>query len=508
MGELKSLQFLYRERESLNLGQRETLTRFGVLNVVYFCTTFMSKSHAKLGTDKISRLLINLSTPAMTAMFATALYNIIDTIFIGHGIGSMGIAAVAIVLPIVGIINSFAHMVGIGSASLLSRSLGAKKYDQVDTIAGNSMLMIFLIGMFFTTIGLVFNEPVLRLFGATDKIIPYASSYSQIIFIAMLWFPFCVSSNNLLRAEGNAKEAMNAMLLGMVINTALDYLFIFPLNMGMQGAALATAIGKFANLIYIIYYFNSSKTIIKLKLPNFRLKKNIVKETTGVGLSGLGMRSSGSIAVVIINHTLGSLGGEIAIAVFAIIYRVTLFIAMPLFGLNQGMQPIVGYNYGANQPGRVKKTVRLGLAYSLIFGIFIVAIAEIFPKEIFSIFTNDQQLIAEGTSAFMIVVSMMWVLGISIAGTGIHQALGKKKSSFVLSVMRWIILIVPLVIILPNLFNLGILGVWLAFPLADLAVALITLAILGRTLYQHNIISRKFPLKLTRKAKFAAKDSI
>ncbi|MCF8309051.1 MAG: MATE family efflux transporter [Bacteroidales bacterium] len=467
----------------------------------------MSKPQAKLGTEKINRLLIKLSTPAMLAMFATALYNIVDTIFIGHGVGSMGIAAVAIVLPIVGIISSFAHMVGIGSASLLSRSLGAKKYSMVDNIAGNSMLMIFLIGVFFTTVGLIFNEPVLRLFGATDKIIPYASAYSQIIFIAMLWFPFCVSSNNLLRAEGNAKEAMNAMLLGMIVNTGLDYVFIFPLNMGMEGAALATALGKFANLIYIIYYFNSSKTIITLKPKNFRLKKYIVKETTGVGLSGLGMRSSGSIAVVILNHTLGSLGGEIAIAIFAIIYRVSLFIALPLFGLNQGMQPIVGYNYGAEQPERVKKTIRIGLGYSLFFGLFIVGIAEIFPREIYSIFTNDPELISRGTGAFRIVVSMMWVMGISIAGTGIHQALGMKKSSFLLSIMRWIILVVPLVLLLPNLFGLGITGVWLAFPLADLAAALITISILVHTLYVHEIISSKMLFKKRGKTKFVKKAS-
>jgi len=467
----------------------------------------MSKPHAKLGTEKISRLLLNLSTPAMTAMFATALYNIIDTIFIGHGVGSMGIAAVAIILPIIGIINSFAHMVGIGSASLLSRSLGAKRYEKVESIAGNSMLMIFLISVFFTTVGLVFNEEVLRLFGATDKILPYATAYSQIIFMAMLWFPFCVSSNNLLRAEGNAKQAMYAMLLGMLVNTVLDYVFIFPLNMGMEGAAWATAIGKFANLVYIVYYFNSRQTIIKLRLHHFRLKKDIVRETIGVGLSGLGMRSSGSIAVVILNHMLGRLGGEVAIAVFAIIYRVSLFIVMPLFGLNQGMQPIVGYNFGANQPDRVKKTIRMGFTWSLIFGIFIVGVAEIFPRQIFSIFTNDQNLINEGTGAFMIVVSMMWAMGISIAGTGVHQALGMKKSSFLLSIMRWIILIVPLVMILPPFFDPGIQGVWLAFPIADLLAAIITMVILGRTLFVHKIISRKNPLIPKPKTKVAGEQT-
>lgn len=450
---------------------------------------FMATTHAKLGTDSINKLLIRLSTPAMLAMFATAMYNIVDTIFIGRGVGSMGIAAVAIVLPIVGIINSFAHMVGIGSASLLSRSLGAKRYEQVNTIVGNSFVLITLISLFFAVTGLLFNEEVLRLFGATDKIVPVAKPYSQLIFISMIWFPFCVSSNNLLRAEGNAREAMYAMLLGMGVNTVLDYIFIFPMQMGMQGAALATLLGKLANLLYLVHYFTSKKTIIRLKPVNLRLKKSIVKEVTGVGMSGLGMRSSGSIAVITLNHTLGSLGGEIAIAAFAIIYRVTLFIAMPLFGLNQGMQPIVGYNFGAGKLDRVKKTIKTGTLYAIFFGIFIVIIAELFPEAIFSIFTTDKELLAYGSGAFMTVVSMMWLMGIYTTGTGIHQALGKKVSSFVLSIMRWVLLIIPLVFILPGFMQDPADGVWLAFPVADLLAAIITLFVLRHTLRAHGILT-------------------
>lgn len=465
----------------------------------------MKGQHAKLGTDSISKLLLRLSTPAMTAMFATALYNITDTIFIGRGVGSMGIAAVGIVLPIVGIINSFAHMVGIGSASLLSRSLGAKRLEQVNTIVGNSFVLIILISIFFAGLGLIFNEEVLRLFGATDKIVPVAKPYSQLIFISLMWFPFCISSNNLLRAEGNAREAMNALLLGMVINTVLDYIFIFPLQMGMTGAGLATAIGKLANLLYIVYYFQSKKTIIRVKAENLRLNKNIVKEITGVGMSGLGMRSSGSIAVITLNHTLGSLGGEIAIAAFAIIYRVTLFIAMPLFGLNQGMQPIVGYNFGAAQFDRVKKTIRLGMIYSVIFGILIVGLAELFPREIFSIFSKDQELIEYGTPAFRIVASMMWVMGIYISATGIHQALGKKNSSFWLSIMRWVLLIIPLVLILPQFMTNPVNGVWLAFPLGDLLAAIIAVVILQKTLLRHGIIRNSLLAKSKQSANFVTK---
>ncbi len=465
----------------------------------------MKGQHAKLGTDSINKLLFRLSTPAMTAMFATALYNITDTIFIGRGVGSMGIAAVGIVLPIVGIINSFAHMVGIGSASLLSRSLGARRFDKVNSIVGNSFVLIILISVFFASLGLIFNEEVLRLFGATDKIVPVAKPYSQLIFISLMWFPFCVSSNNLLRAEGNAREAMNALLLGMVINTVLDYVFIFPLQMGMTGAGLATAIGKLANLLYIVYYFQSKKTIIRVKAENLRLKKDIVKETTGVGLSGLGMRSSGSVAVITLNHILGNLGGEIAIAAFAIIYRVSLFIVMPLFGLNQGMQPIVGYNFGAKQFDRVSKTIRLGMFYSVLFGIFIVGLAELFPREIFSIFSKDQQLIDYGTPAFRIVVSMMWVMGIHISATGIHQALGKKKSSFWLSIMRWVLLIIPLVFILPPFMSDAVQGVWLAFPLGDLLSATIAVIILQKTLLRHGIIRNSLLAKSKQSANFVTK---
>ncbi len=448
----------------------------------------MAENYTKLGSNKISKLLISLSLPSMVAMFANALYNIIDTIFVGRGVGSVGIAAVAIVLPIIAIISSFAHLIGIGTSTLISRKLGKNDTEEVNAIAGNGFLLIILVGIFFSTIGLLFTDPIMRAFGATETILPYAHDYGQIVFIGMLWFPFCVGTNNYLRAEGFAREAMFAMLLGIVVNTILDYIFIFPLDMGIRGAALATTLGKFTTLLYLIRHFNSSKGIIYIKLRYFRLQKHILKPSLSVGLSGFGMRSSSSFANIVLNHTLGALGGDTAIAIFGIIYKTTLFFGMPLFGLNQGMQPIVGYNYGAAKYQRVKDTVRLVIKYSLIYGAVAVFFFEIFAREIFTLFTNEQALLEQGPRALRIVVMMMWLMGVATMAMGIHQAMGKAKQAFVLAIQRWVLLITPLILLLPKIGKLGLDGVWIAFPAADFIAAIVSIIILRYTFKREQLI--------------------
>lgn len=448
----------------------------------------MAENYTKLGSNKISKLLISLSLPSMVAMFANALYNIIDTIFVGRGVGSVGIAAVAIVLPIIAIISSFAHLIGIGTSTLISRKLGKNDTEEVNAIAGNGFLLIILVGIFFSTIGLLFTDPIMRAFGATETILPYAHDYGQIVFIGMLWFPFCVGTNNYLRAEGFAREAMFAMLLGIVVNTILDYIFIFPLDMGIRGAALATTLGKFTTLLYLIRHFNSSKGIIYIKLRYFRLQKHILKPSLSVGLSGFGMRSSSSFANIVLNHTLGALGGDTAIAIFGIIYKTTLFFGMPLFGLNQGMQPIVGYNYGAAKYQRVKDTVRLVIKYSLIYGAVAVFFFEIFAREIFTLFTNEEALLEQGPRALRIVVMMMWLMGVATMAMGIHQAMGKAKQAFVLAIQRWVLLITPLILLLPKIGKLGLDGVWIAFPAADFIAAIVSIIILRYTFKREQLI--------------------
>lgn len=449
----------------------------------------MAKKHRELGTASINKLLLKLSFPSMIALFANAIYNIVDTIFVGRGVGTQGIAGVAIVLPVVAIVSSFSHMVGIGTSSLISRQLGSKKVDQVNETAGNGFLMIIIVGVFFSTIGLVFTDPILKAFGATTTILPYAHEYGSIVFIGMLWFPFCVSSSNYLRAEGNARDSMNAMLIGILVNVVLDYIFIFPLQMGMQGAALATIIGKFTTFLYLIHYFTKPNHVIKFRLNQLKLQKKVIKPSLSVGISGFGMRSSSSVANIVLNHTLGALGGDMAIAIFGVVYKITLFFGMPLFGLNQGMQPIVGYNYGANNPERIKRTIKLGFVYGMIYGLIAVVVFQIFAKPIFSLFTTDQQLIAEGHRALRIVIAMMWLMGITQATTGAHQAMGFPRAAFILSIQRWVLLVIPFVLILPYVYNLGLDGVWIALPLSDFIAAIVSVTFLLITLRKRRILN-------------------
>src|SRR6056297_2431049 len=451
----------------------------------------MTNSYTHLGNTKIQKLLLRLSFPSMIAMFANALYNIVDTIFVGKGVGSLGIAAVAIVLPIMAIVSSFAHLIGIGTSTLISRQLGRGKTEEVNKIAGNGFLMIILVGFFFSFIGLMFTDPILRGFGATETILPYAHKFAEVIFIGMLWFPFCVSTSNYLRAEGNARDAMNAMLIGILLNVILDYILIFPLQMGIKGAAIATIAGKFATLIYLIIYFLKRKSIISFSIHKLKIQKHIFKPTISVGLSGFGMRSSSSVANVVLNHTLGTLGGDMAIAIFGIIYKVTLFLGMPLFGLNQGMLPIIGYNYGADNRERIISTIKLSFLYSVIYGSAAVILFQVFSKEVFSLFTNEPNLLDTGPRAFRIIISMMWLMGISTCSMGAHQAMGKPKSAFILAIQRWVLLIIPLILILPRIANLELDGVWYAFPAADLLAAAVSLIFLYKTFLRERIIASK-----------------
>ncbi|PLX22391.1 MAG: MATE family efflux transporter [Salinivirgaceae bacterium] len=448
----------------------------------------MPKKHKELGTANVNSLLLKLSFPSMIALFANAIYNIIDTIFVGRGVGTQGIAGVAIVLPVVAIVSSFSHMVGIGTSSLISRQLGRKQDKLVNETAGNGFLMIIIVGVFFSTIGLLFTDPILRAFGATPTILPFARDYGSIVFIGMLWFPFCVSSSNYLRAEGNARDSMNAMLIGILVNVVLDYIFIFPLQMGMQGAALATIIGKFTTFLYLIHYFTKPNHVIKFRLSQLKLQKKVIKPALSVGVSGFGMRSSSSVANIVLNHTLGALGGDIAIAIFGVIYKITLFFGMPLYGLNQGMQPIVGYNYGADNPERIKKTIKLGFLYGIIYGLIAVVVFQIFAKPIFSLFTTDLQLIEAGHRALRIVIAMMWLMGITQATTGAHQAMGFPRAAFILSIQRWVLLVIPLVLVLPNIYNLGLDGIWIALPLSDFIAAVVSITFLLVTLRKGRIL--------------------
>lgn len=434
----------------------------------------------RLQHQKISKLLLNLSLPATIAMLVNALYNIVDTIFIGRGIGYLGIGGLTIAFPVQMVIMAIAQMVGIGAASAISRSLGAKDYERANHVAGNSFLSVGILGILICIIGLTFIDSLLIAFGATDILLPYAKEYLQVILIGSIYFPFAVSGNNLIRAEGNAKAAMFSMMIGAITNIFLDYLFIFPFNMGIWGAALATILSQLLSVIYVLYYIYGNQSTLKVKLRHFKPDWEILRETITIGFSSFARQVAGSIMAIIMNNSLGFYGGELAISVYGVVHRVIMFLFMPMFGVIQGMQPIVGYNYGARNFGRVKEAVKLAIMTTTVFALVSTLFGELFPHIIIGMFDKDPELIKNGVYALRIVISMVPIIGVQIVGAALFQSLGKAIPSLFLTLSRQVLFFIPLVILLPRIYGLGLLGIWLTFPLADLLSTIFTAILMNR----------------------------
>ena len=433
----------------------------------------MNTHSTLLGTEDIKKLLIKLSLPATIGMIVNALYNLVDTIFIGRGVGYIGIAGLSVSFPIQMFIMAFSFMVGIGASSAVSRNLGSGNLERAEKIAGNSYVMITIIVTFIVIIGYAFTDQLLRIFGATETILPYARDYIQIIFAGSIFFSFAMSSNNLIRSEGNAKVAMFAMIIGTGLNIILDPIFIFGLNLGIKGAAWATVISQFISFLYILNYFKSGKSSLKIQPHHLKLELSIVKEIISVGFPAFFRQVNGSILAIVMNNTLGTFGGDIAITIYGIINRVMMFLLMPLFGVVQGMQPIVGFNFGAKKFDRVKETVKLSIISTTIFATFGWLLAQLFPTFIISIFTTEKEVIKLGAEAIHYIFLVIPVIGIQIISSALFQALGKAKPAFVLSVLRQMIILIPLVIILPR-FGFGLTGVFIAFPISDVISTIIS----------------------------------
>lgn len=429
------------------------------------------KNENLLRNEEIKKVLFKMSMPAIIGMLVNSLYNIIDTIFVGQGVGALGIAGVIIIMPIQMIMMGIAQMIGIGAASMLSRNLGAKKYDKVNHIAGNAFFMLIIVGISLSFFGILFINQIVSLFGATENILPYALEYGEIIVIGAMIFPISITANNLLRAEGNAKEAMFSMVIGLVSNIILDYIFIFVFDMGVAGAAWATVIARLFSLVYLVYYFKSPKTRIKLRFEYLKPEKAIISETLKIGVSSFARNSAGSVILILMNRLLAFYGGDVAIATYGIGMKIMMFLIMPVFGLVQGMQIIAGYNYGAKQYERVIEVVKLTIIVALIMTFIGVGLAELFPVEVLKLFTKNQKLLTSGKNAIRIMIMILPLVSIGITGSIYTQALGKAKAALVFSLLRQVLLFLPMLLILPKIF--GLTGIWMAFPVSDLGSVII-----------------------------------
>ncbi|PTM53320.1 MATE family efflux transporter [Desmospora activa] len=419
-----------------------------------------------LSYESIPKLLWKMSVPAVLGMLINALYNIMDTIFIAHGVGILGVAGLSIAFPVQMIILALAGAIGLGGASVVSRRLGEGRRETANTVFGNLLLMVFGVGILGVVCALFFLKPLLRLFGATDMIMPYASDYLFPILMGTLFSVFVFTSNNLIRSEGNAKVVFILMATGSLLNIVLDPIFIFGFHMGTQGAAIATVLAHIVTSILAVFYFLSEKSNFSLGINSLQPKLHLMKEVLVIGLPAGIQLVAGSLMIVAVNYMLNVYSGAIAVGVFGIIYRIITFTSMPINGVVQGMQPIVGYNFGSNHFQRVNDTITLGLKVASVTSIIIFIVMMIFPEWIMRVFSSDKATVAQGIEAIRIVFAASFLIGLPIVIGGLYQALGFARKTLILSMARQVLFLLPLVLILPSL--LGVNGVWLAFPTADL----------------------------------------
>ncbi len=436
----------------------------------------MNKSEL-MGSEKLGKLLIKFSLPAVVGMLVNAIYNIVDRIFIGNVIGYMGIAGITIGFPVMLIMMGFGMLVGFGGTSLVSIKLGEGKKEEADKIISNSFMIFLFFSLIITILGLIFLTPMLSFFGASEEVMPYAQQYLQIILLGTFFQFLSFGMNNFVRGEGNPKIAMGTMLIGAVLNIILDTLFIVVLKMGIRGAALATIISMFVSAVWVMKYFFSIKCVLKITLKNMIPDFPVIKNIFALGFPVFSMQMVGSIIVILFNNRLMIHGGEIAVSALGIVHSISMFILMPVLGIKQGVQPIIGFNYGAKKYDRVKRSLYLAIFSAMIIGIFGLLLTRFFGNAIISIFSrNDQDLINTGVQAMNYFMLMLPLVGFQIIGSNHFQAIGKPKQAMLLSLSRQALLLIPLLIILPNFF--GLMGIWMAIPIADFFSSLLTFSFL------------------------------
>lgn len=427
----------------------------------------------KLGEEKVFKLLVRFSVPAVIGMLVNALYNVVDRIFIGNAVGSLGIAGITIGFPIMLLIMACGMLIGIGATTLISIKLGEKKKEEAEQILGNALVLLILISVVISFIGLIFIEPLLTVFGASKSVLPYATEYLQIILWGTIFSSIGFGMNNFIRAEGNPKMAMYTMLIGAFLNTVLDPVFLFVFNMGISGAAYATVLSQAVSAAWVLLYFLRGSSLLKIHLVNLKLRLPIVLKVVALGAPPFAMQIAGSVLQVIMNKSLVTYGGDLAVSGMGVVMSLMMLILMPIFGINQGVQPIIGYNYGAQKYDRVKEALKLGIQVATVIVCFGFLIAMLIPEQLVAVFNKDDQaLIDFGAHALRVFFIFLPIIGFQIIAANYFQAVGKPKEAAILSLSRQILLLIPALIILPKFFALN--GVLMAGPLADLGSSVIT----------------------------------
>ena len=430
----------------------------------------------ELGTKPVGRLLLQYALPAIVAMVASSLYNMVDSIFIGQGVGALAISGLAITFPFMNLSAAFGAAIGVGSSAFLSVKLGQRDYDIANKILGNCVMLNIIIGIAFGGVGLLFLDPILRFFGASDATLPYAREYMVIILIGNAVTHLYLGLNAVMRAAGKPRVAMYITIFTVVINAILDPLFIYTLRLGIRGAAYATILSQLMALMWQWKLFGNRKEFLHFDYGKFRVEMPIVRNIISIGISPFSMNACACLVVIFINNSLMKYGGDMAVGAYGIANRVAFIFVMVTMGVCQGMQPIAGYNYGAQNYNRMLEVLRLAvIAGTLVCAVgFVIAI--FFPEPCVRLFTTDVELIEKSVVAMRYIMALFVIIGAQMVITNFFQSIGKAKVSIFLSLSRQLIILVPSIAILPPLMGLN--GVWLAMPLSDGIAAIMAYAML------------------------------
>ncbi len=432
-----------------------------------------SDRSAQLGRGSVPRLLLQFATPAIVGTMSQALYTIIDRIFVGRAIGEDGISGVTVSFPFVLVALAFSMLVGFGATTLISIRLGERKNSEAERILGHAAVLLVAASLLITVLGLLFLDSVLRFFGASEAVLPYARDYLRVLALGSIFQVVSFGLNAAVRGEGNPWIAMFSILISVVLNAVLAPIFIFGFSWGMEGAALATVAGQAVSTVWVVAHFFGRASVLKLRLRNFRLSADLCLAIFATGSPTFLMQLVASLLQSLLNHQLGVYGGDLAIATMGIIFPVIMFFAMPIFGLNQGAQPIIGYNYGAQRYDRVKKALEIAILVASGATALGFAVAMLFPLQVVRLFgQSDQDLIASGGHAIRIAMAMMPLVGFQIVSSSYFQAVGKPRQAALLMLSRQVLMLVPAVIVLPRMFGLD--GVWASIPTADFASSALT----------------------------------
>ena len=440
-----------------------------------------------LGTQPVGRLLWQYALPGVVAMTASSLYNMVDSIFIGHGVGSMALAALGISFPLMNIGAAFGAAVGVGGATLMSLRLGQRQYEKANHVLGNMVALNIIMGLLVGIVSIIFLDPILTFFGASEQTLPHAHDYMLILLVGNVITHLYLGLNAALRSASKPRAAMIATIVTVALNTILDPIFIWPLHMGIKGAAIATVLAQLIVLCWQLWQFSRQKELLHLEWRFLRPARAIVKDIVSIGISPFSMQLTGCVVAIFMNNALMTYGGDLAVGAYSIANRLGFIFFMVIMGICQGFQPIAGYNYGARNMERVKSVLRLTITASVIAMTVGWVVGELLPGPCTRLFTDDEGLIAISIRGIRINMLVFPVIGYQAVVTNFFQTIGKVRISIFMSLSRQLLFLLPMLMLFSSMWGLD--GVWASLPASDFLAFVVAVIIMQRFKRQHRSTS-------------------